>query len=223
MRRSRKPSAGPPLGVVLGCVVLSLALHAMALSQTWVQPHASPSAQSNRPIALRLAPRTASQAEVFEGSPGHLVASSADEVHPQSAQLFVEASALLEPETLPVLTLSSVPAVGEWDAYIPRPLLSKAPQPREAVFLEWPDFSGEDSHYEAVAALYIDESGLVQAVRLESGQLPEPLLMTVKQTFEGRRFHPGELQGQAVKSRVYIELSFDQPERISATQRGLQQ
>lgn len=223
MGLSHKPSVGPPIGVVLGCVALSLALHAMALSQTWVQPHASPSLQSSRPIALRLAPRTGSQAEVFEASLGEVLSGSGNRENPKTAQLFVEAPQLLEPDTLPVLALSSVPAFGEWDAYIPRPLLSKAPQPREAVFLEWPDFSGEDSHYEAVAALYIDESGLVQAVRLEQGQLPEPLLMTVKQTFEGRRFHPGELQGQAVKSRVYIELSFDQPERISATQRGLQQ
>ncbi|MCV2356201.1 energy transducer TonB [Paucibacter sp. B2R-40] len=110
---------------------------------------------------------------------------------------------------------------GEWDAYVPRPLLTKPPQALESVLLAWPDFPAEQAHFEAVAALYIDEAGVVQALRVQQGQLPEPLLEAARRAFEGRRFIPGELNGQAVKTRIYVEIMFDQPQAPKSLARGI--
>jgi len=101
-------------------------------------------------------------------------------------------------------------AIDDWETYLPRPLLTLAPRPQEPVMLTWPEFHADAPHYEAVLALYIDETGRVQAVRVQGQDLPAPLVEAARQAFEGRRFLPGELQGQAVKSRIFVEVSFDQ-------------
>jgi hypothetical protein len=108
-----------------------------------------------------------------------------------------------------------------WQEYIPRPLLSEPPQARQSPFLEWPPFDGQQANYTAILALYIDENGMVQRIEVESDDLPQPLADAARRAFNGLQFAPGKLDGEAVKSLVRIEVSFDQPPVESGAERGL--
>ena len=106
-------------------------------------------------------------------------------------------------------------------------MLSLAPRANEAVLLEWPDampeLDGGDAQartqYIGVLALYIGEGGQVQFVRVQSGSLPPVLADAAIRAFVAARFSPGELNGQPVKSRIFVEVSFDRPE-IQQLERG---
>ena len=95
-------------------------------------------------------------------------------------------------------------------SYIPRPLLSRGPAPITSIWLDWPEDGDRTARYQAVLALFIDETGVVQMTRLESGELPAELLERARWVFRSARFWPGELNDQAVRSRLLVELSFEQ-------------
>ncbi|WP_315653023.1 hypothetical protein [Roseateles aquae] len=123
---------------------------------------------------------------------------------------------------LPALELASLASVADpWLDYLPRPLLSRAPQALAPVMLEWPDVTVDKDQYQAVLALYIDESGLVRDAKLDDGELPAALLEVARQAFLATRFAPGEWGGQAVKSRVLVELSYEQDPATRVAARGV--
>jgi hypothetical protein len=209
---------GSPALVLAMCIGGSVLLHAVALTRSWLEP------RPNRPFVkqpgLRLTqrhgnPQTPRNAEAASTVATLRVGHAAVEPIVQSDLNALESAA---PSPVPSAPL---PTWVVWDAYVPRPLLSKPPQALDPVLLAWPNFEAEQSHFEAVAALYIDEAGVVQALRVKQGQLPEPLLQAARLAFEGRRFLPGELNGQAVKARIYVEIMFGQPEAVQSAARGL--
>ncbi|HEY8878141.1 MAG TPA: hypothetical protein VIN03_11285 [Roseateles sp.] len=104
------------------------------------------------------------------------------------------------------------PAVGvvEPTFYVPRAQLSVAPVPRAPVLLQWPDNWPVQKSYSAVLKLYLDEQGRVERVEPDGDAvLPTPLLETARQAFLAASFTPGELNGQAVKSWMRIEVNFE--------------
>lgn len=110
---------------------------------------------------------------------------------------------------------------------MPRPLLTVAPQAFEPVLLEWPESSpesnaadeGEATSFTGVLALFIDEQGWVQTIRVQEGNLTPALVQAAENAFRHARFSAGEVDGHAVKSRVFVEVSFDRPE-LPALARG---
>ncbi|MEJ6006406.1 energy transducer TonB [Paucibacter sp. AS339] len=106
------------------------------------------------------------------------------------------------------------------DGYVPRPLLTVAPLAHEPVFLQWPEslFEGGEgdplpgAQFIGVLALFIDEAGWVQTVRVQEGNLAPAMVEAAKRAFQGVRFSAGELNGQVVKSRIYVEVVFDRPD-----------
>lgn len=94
--------------------------------------------------------------------------------------------------------------------YVPRAKLSVAPVPRAPVLLQWPDNWPVQKSYSAVLKLYLDEQGRVERVEPDGDAvLPGPLLETARQAFLAASFTPGELNGQAVKSWMRIEVNFE--------------
>lgn len=94
--------------------------------------------------------------------------------------------------------------------HVPRALLSVAPVARAAVLLQWPPSWPARQSYTAILKLYLDEQGRVERVEPDGdATLPEPLFESARQAFMAADFTPGQLHGQAVKSWMRIEVSFE--------------
>ncbi len=94
--------------------------------------------------------------------------------------------------------------------YVPRGLLTVAPVARKPVVLVWPDGWPAQASYTAVLKLFLDEQGQVERVEPDGDPvLPEPLFEQARQAFMAAGFTPGQLNGQAVKSWVRVEVTFD--------------
>ncbi|MDC8785496.1 hypothetical protein [Roseateles koreensis] len=112
---------------------------------------------------------------------------------------------------------SKTPADGsEWDGYVPRPKLTQPPVMRESPMLPWPDGWTADGHYREILALYIDEKGVVQRVRVEGEGLPPAFQDLARKTFMGVQFVPGQLTGRDVKSLIRVEVNFDEDPHAKA-------
>jgi len=105
------------------------------------------------------------------------------------------------------------------DAYLPRSQLSKAPQALDAIHIPFPEGVPGGQHYSAVLALYVDETGTVRKVVVQSAEagsveardqpLPPPLAQAARLAFMQAGFAPGELKGRAVKALIHVEVQFD--------------
>lgn len=101
------------------------------------------------------------------------------------------------------------PTADNGDTYLPRPMLTTAPQPSAPVLMPFPEQVTEPGRYATILALFIDESGVVRRVRVDGPALPKSMEDAAKTTFLQTHFRPGEVQGQQVKSLIRIEVVFD--------------
>jgi TonB family protein len=92
--------------------------------------------------------------------------------------------------------------------YVPRRFLTVAPGPHGAILLPYPEGEAESDVVTFVLALYIDEQGRVRQARVDEGSPPERFATAAVASFMQARFEPGELQGQAVRSLVRVEVSY---------------
>lgn len=103
------------------------------------------------------------------------------------------------PEALPSLERS----------YVPRELLSQGPVAQGVVLLQWPPQAPLSGSFRGQLRLFIDEQGVVRRVEAADDGLPDMLLDAARLAFQDTRFSPGELQGQAVRSVIRVEVSFE--------------
>lgn len=101
------------------------------------------------------------------------------------------------------------PTENTGDSYLPRPMLTAAPQPSAPVLMDFPKQVTEPGRYATILALFIDEDGVVRRVRVDGPALPKPMEDTAKATFLQTHFRPGEVNGQQVKSLIRVEVVFD--------------
>lgn len=95
-------------------------------------------------------------------------------------------------------------------SYWPRNLLTRPPIPQQSIDLLYPD-QAPTGRFRAVLTLFIDEQGVVRRVRIDEADdsgLPPVLEDAARQTFLRSRFSPGEIDGQAIRSRVRIEVDY---------------
>lgn len=119
------------------------------------------------------------------------------------------ASAPALPPEPPQAQALAAPAV-EPAVYVPRALLSVAPVARVPVLLQWPANWPFKQSYVAVVKLYLDEQGRVERVEPDGETLlPGPLFESARQAFMAAEFTAGQLNGQAVKSWIRVEVSFE--------------
>lgn len=207
------------LWAVVACLSLSLLVHALALQA---------------PLAPLAVGRSAVGSDLRKSAR----LQSVRVVAAKTAQYALDAvEHRMSPGPVPGLAASPPAAAkaeqtsgDEWEAYLPRPLLTLPPLPRvvDPVLLEWPgaesaldvELDPATTRYVGVLALYIDEVGLVRFARPQGGELPEALAKAAVRAFVGVHFFPGELNGEPVKSRIFVEVSFDRPEPPAAP-RGL--
>ncbi len=93
--------------------------------------------------------------------------------------------------------------------YLPRSALTVGPRPHEAVMIDYPYFDGEADQYLGEFDVFIDDAGGVVRVTSATPDLPGILANAVREAFQSARFSPGQVNGQAVRSRIRIEVTFE--------------
>ena len=228
----RWPSSADGVRALAFCAVLSIASHGFLLSlrlpessgaRIWQKtandegglrgrvvtllPPASPAAPPitakqpfnaeprDQPVDIRRPPPNASQeSSPSEKLPDKLNASSQRDAEP----------AVLATMPLPLPHPANVD-----DDYVPRPLLTVPPVARTPVIFATPRGEAFRGRHVGVLSLFIDEHGQVQRIEADAGGLPEAFEQAARDAFMAAQFVPGEVDGAAVKSRVRVEVVFD--------------
>lgn len=151
-------------------------------------------ADAGEPAAAQAAAGTAEQA--------------ADQAADQAAEQAAERAAGEAAE--PTLAADGEATARGLDTYLPRPQLTLAPSPREAILLDYPADGPLAGRFAATLTLYIDEQGWVRRVDVDRDEaLPEVLRQAARAAFGRQRFAPGQVDGQAVRSRIRIEVVYE--------------
>lgn len=229
--RGRFPSSADGIRTAALCAVLSVALHGLLLSLRLPVSSPAQSRQSNMshddglrgrvvtlpPSASRAAPSIAGR----QPSKTEMHAQPVDTHHssppvaPQknspSEKLLAKLEASGESRVEPArLAMAPVPRPGHFgDDYVPRPLLTVPPVARTPVIFATPEGEMFRGRHVGVLSLFIDEHGLVQRMEADAASLPEALEQAAREAFMAVQFAPGEIDGTAVKSRVRVEVIFD--------------
>ena len=204
------------------CLLASVSAHGLLVLNTWAPPliwAPSHGRQAKPALAMRMIAQPQSAVSASAGAaalPPLLLADSilADPipVEPGLALHLAPLSGSTRAES-ELAALDRLPAPflpdGDQSGYIPRPRLSVPPVLQQAVALVWPDDGLWTGHFSETLTLYIDEQGLVQRVDAEGQGMPDALRDLARQAFLGASFAPGQLNGQQVKSKIRIQVSFD--------------
>ncbi|MDE2593604.1 MAG: energy transducer TonB [Burkholderiales bacterium] len=93
--------------------------------------------------------------------------------------------------------------------YIPRPELSAPPVPLSPVLVSAPEGPHEVARITGILSLYIDEKGQVHHIVSSGPPMPPEFEEAAKKAFVGLTYRPGMLDGAPVKSRIRVEVVFD--------------
>jgi hypothetical protein len=220
VRRFVPGTIGSP--ALRSCVALSVAMHVLLLSQLVQSPReatlagaqqpslsgrliATPSQPAAAPPVLVPSPTSAAPAPVRREIAARPERATRADPPPNS-----QAQSHASPEA-PTPSESTAPAD---DGYIPRPLLTQGPVALTTVLIESPASQAPSGRYMGVLSLFIDEEGRVREVRGEQPSLPPEMEEAARAAFLQARFKPGELDGRIVRSRLRVEVSFDQEVRL---------
>ena len=229
--RGRFSSSADGIRTVALCAVLSVALHGLLLSLRLPISSPAQSGQSNTslddglrgrvvtlpPSASRAAPPIAghqpSKSEMH-AQPVDTRRSSppiASQKNSPSEKLPAKLDASGEGHVEPApLAMAPVPRSGNFgNDYVPRPLLTVPPVARTPVIFAAPEGEMFRGRHVGVLSLFIDEHGQVQRIEADPASLPEAFEQAAREAFMTAQFAPGEIDGAAVKSRVRVEVVFD--------------
>ncbi|WP_167481181.1 energy transducer TonB [Acidovorax cavernicola] len=92
---------------------------------------------------------------------------------------------------------------------MPRSQLSRPPIALTAIVLEPPPGELVGDRLVGILSLFIDEQGHVERVDAEEPTLPPAFEQAAREAFIAAEFSPGEIDGRAVKSRLRVEVVFD--------------
>ncbi|QFZ82659.1 hypothetical protein GFK26_07750 [Variovorax paradoxus] len=123
-----------------------------------------------------------------------------------SEPILTEELSASTPSTAPP---ASVTSEVEVDNYVPRSQLSTPPIAKTSIVLEPPLGELAADRLVGILLLFIDEQGRVQRVDAEVPTLPSTFEQAVRESFMAAEFSPGEVDGRAVKSRLRVEVVFD--------------
>ena len=184
-------------------------------------PATPASATSSEVARADLSTASASPANTDEPAP-NTGEQTQDLTSPEAAPLMValpaaEAPKTAEPSTSPV----------DWQGdsqYIPRPQLSLPPVPETPVIVQPPKGAYEVGRVTGILSLYIDEHGQVHHIASSGSPMPPEFEKAARQAFQSLTFRPGVLNGESVKSRIRVEVVFDNtplPETVPAAPAAL--
>lgn len=206
------------------CAALSLVAHAMAATMwqpmdqsvrggrtstasTWIlrppvpASHASHTAKQSKSHRPTTGVRSSTPSNTEQNNP-------AQPIHTEDA---VSAAApITEPPARHLAATDITIGVAEgWSDYIPRPQLSMAPVAQRAILIEAPPGPQEPRRISGVLSLYINEHGAVDHIVPAGSDMPPEFEKAAMAAFRNMSYSPGQLQGQAVKSRIRVEVVFD--------------
>ncbi len=209
------------------CIALSAAAHVLLLAA------AAPAAPRVGGLAARAVARSPSAAVsvrlVYEPrAPDTLAASSAadppasapsvPQLAPAVEMAAAPASAVASAGDASPAPMSAAPADGASDGdYLPRSLLTIAPIALTSVVIPTPPGTPAGGRRVGVLSLYIDEEGRVRRVEAEQPALPEIMERAAREAFSAARFQPGQVDGHVVKSRIRVEVVFDEEPAAAAS------
>ncbi|MFT3858341.1 MAG: hypothetical protein QM742_12860 [Aquabacterium sp.] len=93
--------------------------------------------------------------------------------------------------------------------FIPRPQLTLPPEVLAPVVLIAPEGETQAARRVGILSLYIDQTGRVHHITSEAPQLPPAYERIAREAFMAATFRPGQLEGHDVKSRIRVEVVFD--------------
>lgn len=184
-------------------LLAALALHAALL---WLGPQPSggtPAGAGSPAQAIQVTLLPAAAPADKAASPSEGTAAGGERRHTASAPRRGEPA----PPTSGMLPASAL--LGD-DAFLPRSRLTVPPVPLSNVVIEHPLAEGGRRHYVGELSLFIDETGRVVRIRSDGTPLPQALDDAARAAFAGARFTPGEVDGRKVRSRIRIEVTFDE-------------
>ena len=97
----------------------------------------------------------------------------------------------------------------EFDAYLPRHLLSEPPAALTDIVIEPPTKEEFPGRRVGILTLFIDEDGQVRHVAPDDILLPPVLEQAAREAFMAGRFAPGLVAGSPAKSRMRVEVVFE--------------
>jgi hypothetical protein len=93
--------------------------------------------------------------------------------------------------------------------------LETRPQPLSPIAVPYPKDAQQGGAWSALLAIFIDEDGTVVRVNVLSAKLPLPFEDAAVTTFGSARFRPGRIGDKPVKSRMVIEVFFENAPEIA--------
>lgn len=204
-----RPNSNPRLGALCACVAAVAAAHVLVLGLA-------------RGGSVRLGGSAAvpppAAVQVRWLAANNVAPQPSATLPPAHAPFVAQADAVAEPAVRRSSTPSAAAAMstsaGEPGVeYVPRSLLSTPPVPLAPIEVPFPSHVAGVFSIRAELSLFIDETGVVQRVRLEGAPLPPALADAARNAFLRARFSPGELEGRAVRSLVRVEVNFESEAR----------
>jgi TonB family protein len=83
------------------------------------------------------------------------------------------------------------------------------PTPLSVIEVPFPESVTNEFRMDVPLALFIDENGVVQRVRVEGVALPPVLEDAAVAAFRQARFTPGQVDGQVVRSLIKVAVTFE--------------
>lgn len=195
-------------------LALALALHAGAFAWVASAPDA-PRARggSERPaLVIRQVTLRMEKAAVPAQAPPQATPQAAAPAQPAIAQVAPSvpapaAAARPQPaaDTAPAAEISQPSPEPE---YLPRSRLTTPPRPVAQVQVPFPPEVKGLVDLRVQVALFIDSSGTVRRVRLDTGGVPAAFVQAIHDAFLSARFTPGEVESQPVPSMIRLEVEF---------------
>jgi hypothetical protein len=179
------------------------AAKSMTLRMLTLPPHAAAPGVTAAPAAVEPVQRSRPVAEAPRDATPDPLPKQAQEAPVLIAQAPVQDGADR------LMTTQGTAELPTQDVYLPRPQLTIAPTLTSPVLLNAPEGDTEIARHVGVLALFIDQSGRVHHIQAEEPRLPPAFERIAREAFMAATFTPGQLDGQEVKSRIRIEVVFD--------------
>jgi hypothetical protein len=103
-----------------------------------------------------------------------------------------------------------LPSILGDDDFFSRASLDVGPAPILPVVIDYPAVPEVHGTHLSEASLFIDETGRVVRVRIDGPALPVPMEEAVRAAFVGALFSPGLVEGLPVRSKIRVEVVFDE-------------
>ena len=200
----------------LCCALASLAAHALILNLADATPLLKPpftaavAAQAGlKPMQVRMVTTASLQTAPGPVERVRLQQDAPDAAAPGFGHTLNEATPAMPRAYETPGSVEAVSTLPRENTYLPRSELTVAPRPIQPVIVASPEEGGTAARRTGILSLFIDESGRVHHIDAEEPRLPPRYEEAARTAFMTAVFTPGEQEGAPVKSRIRIEVVFD--------------